>query len=108
MPTSQWHKFYSSNVAAPPGVLFELLADMPRYDRWLPGSEQFRRTYSFEPEDSGTRMSRWLVLDIAMPGIFRPLRSLILSSFDKETYGPWTRSRNTPRPTPALAPSAPA
>ena len=29
-------------------------------------------------------MSRWLVLDIAMPVITRPLRRLIVSSFDKE------------------------
>jgi hypothetical protein len=38
MPTSHWHKLYTSQVAAPPGVLFELLADMPNYGRWLPGS----------------------------------------------------------------------
>ncbi len=66
MSSSQWHKFYTAQVAAPPGVLFELLADMP------------------EPEGAGTRVSRWLVLDISMPGIFRPLRRLILNSFDKE------------------------
>jgi hypothetical protein len=130
-------------VAAPPGVLFELLADMPNYGRWLRGSQQFGRTtdvepypvqlgsryhdgkpdepgkdwwgtvtgfqppgsldfhhtiavtqlratidvhihYSFEPEDASTRVSRWLVLDISMPAIFRPLRRLIISSFDKE------------------------
>jgi hypothetical protein len=143
MSSSQWHKFYTVQVAAPPGVLFELLADMPDYGRWLPSSGQFARTtdvepypvrlgsryhdgrpdepgkdwwgtvtgfqppgsldfhhtivvsqlratvdvhihYSFEPEDAGTRVSRWLVLDISMPDIFRPLRGLILSSFDKE------------------------
>jgi len=143
MPNSQWHKLYSSQVAAPPGVLFELLADMPNYGRWLRGSQQFGRTtdvepypvqlgsryhdgkpdepgkdwwgtvtgfqppgsldfhhtiavtqlratvdvhihYSFEPENASTRVSRWLVLDISMPAIFRPLRRLIISSFDKE------------------------
>jgi hypothetical protein len=40
MSTSQWHKLYTSLVAAPPGDLFELLADMPGYGRWLPGSSQ--------------------------------------------------------------------
>lgn len=40
--------------------------------------------YSFEPEDAGTRVSRWLVLDIAMPALARPPRRLILASFDKE------------------------
>jgi hypothetical protein len=49
MPTSQWHKFYTCDVAAPPCVLFELLADMPGYGRWLPGSRQFGRTTEVEP-----------------------------------------------------------
>lgn len=143
MPASQWHKFYTSHVAAPPGALFELLADMPAYGRWLPGSQQFGKTtdvepypvqlgsryhdgkpdepgkdwwgtvtgfqppgsldfrhtipvpqlratvdvhihYSFEPENASTRVTRWLVLDISMPAIIRPLRRLIISSFDKE------------------------
>ena len=49
MPASQWHKFYTSHAAAPPGVLFELLADMPNYGRWLPGSPQFAKTTDVEP-----------------------------------------------------------
>ena len=49
MPASQWHKLYNAQVAAPPGTLFELLADMPEYGRWLPGSEQFGRTTNVEP-----------------------------------------------------------
>jgi hypothetical protein len=40
--------------------------------------------YSLEPENGSTRVGRWLVLDISMPSLFRPLRRLILSSFDKE------------------------
>ena len=40
--------------------------------------------YSFEPENASIRVSRWLVLDISMPAIVRPLRRLIISSFDKE------------------------
>jgi hypothetical protein len=143
MTASQWHKFYTAHVIAPPGVLFELLADMPNYGRWLPGSQQFARTtdvepypvqlgsryhdgkpdepgkdwrgtvtgfqppgsldfhhtitvtqlratvdvhihYSFEPGNDSTQVTRWLVLDITMPAITRPLRRLILSSFDKE------------------------
>lgn len=143
MPSSQWHKFYTSTVAAPPGVLFELLSDMPNYGRWLPGSGQFGRTtdvkpypvqlgsryhdgkpdepgkdwwgtvtgfqppgsidfhhtinisqlratvdvhihYSFESPDGSTQVNRWLILDVAMPGVFRPLRRLITDRFDKE------------------------
>ena len=40
--------------------------------------------YSLEPEDGGTRVTRWLVLDIAMPAVLRPVRPLITASFDKE------------------------
>jgi hypothetical protein len=49
MSRSQWHKYYSSQVAAPPGVLFDLLSDMPNYGRWLPNSDQFERTTDVEP-----------------------------------------------------------
>jgi uncharacterized protein YndB with AHSA1/START domain len=143
MATSRWHKFYSSTIAAPPAVLFELLADMPNYQRWLPGSSRFAETtdvepypvqlgsryhdgkpaqpgkdwwgtvtgfqppgsldfhhtiqvsqlkatvdthihYSFEPQDGGTELTRWLVLDITMPILVRPLRTLIIKSFDVE------------------------
>jgi hypothetical protein len=59
MAVSQWHKFYTAQVTAPPAVLFGPLADMPSY-------------------------SRWLVLDITMPAALRPLRRLIISPFDRE------------------------
>jgi uncharacterized protein YndB with AHSA1/START domain len=143
MATTRWHKLYRSNVAAPPAVLFELLSDMPNYQRWLPGSSQFSETtdvepypvqlgsryhdgkpgqsgnswrgtvtgfqppgsldfhhtiqvsqlratvdthihYSFEPQHGGTEVTRWLVLDIMMPILFRPLRALITKRFDDE------------------------
>jgi hypothetical protein len=144
MSSSQWHKFYTSQVSAPPTLLFRLLSDMPNYGMWLPGSDQFGSTtdvrpypvqlgsqyrdgkpgepgkdwwgtvtgfqppgsidfhhtihvkqllatidvhihYSFESEDDAqTQVTRWLVLDIAMPSVYRPLRRLITSSFDKE------------------------
>lgn len=143
MPTSQWHKLYTAYVAAPPSTVFGLLADLPNYGRWLPGSAQFGGTtdvepypvrlgtryhdgqpdqpghdwwgtvtgyqppgsldfhhtipvsqlratvdvhihYSFEPADAGTQVSRWLVLDITMPALFRPLRRAIVSRFDHE------------------------
>ncbi len=143
MSHSQWHKIYSTKVAAPPEVLFGLLSDLPRYADWLPGSAQFSGTtdvepypvqrgsryhdgkpgqqgkdwwgtvtgfqppgsldfhhtitvkqlratvdvhihYSFELEDGGTQVGRWLVLDIAMPTVARPLRRAITGSFDRE------------------------
>jgi uncharacterized protein YndB with AHSA1/START domain len=49
MATSQWHKLYTSIIAAPPAVLFELLSDMPNYGRWLPGSGQFGETTDVKP-----------------------------------------------------------
>jgi hypothetical protein len=49
MARSQWHKFYTTTVNAPPEVLFGLLADMPNYGDWLPCSGQFGRTTDVEP-----------------------------------------------------------
>jgi uncharacterized protein YndB with AHSA1/START domain len=40
--------------------------------------------YSFEAENGGTRVSRWLVLDLAMPLVARTLRGAITAQFDKE------------------------
>jgi hypothetical protein len=40
--------------------------------------------YSFEREGEDTRVTRWLVLDIAMPILLRPLRPAIVSKFDQE------------------------
>jgi uncharacterized protein YndB with AHSA1/START domain len=143
MARSQWHKFYAVEIAAPPALLFRLLADMPNYARWLPGSDAFGHTtdvepypvqygsryhdgkpgvagkdwwgtvtgfqppgsldfhhtisvpqlratidarihYSLEAHDSITGVTRWLILDITMPAITRPLRRLITASFDRE------------------------
>ena len=143
MADSQWHKVYGARVAAPAEVLFELLSDLPNYQRWLPKSERFSHTtdvdpypvqlgttyhdgrpgepgkdwwgtvigfrppgsidfhhtirvtqlratvdvhihYAIEREDGGTRVDRWLVLDVNMPRILRPVRSALISKFDKE------------------------
>jgi hypothetical protein len=143
MSASQWHKLYTAGIAAAPDVLFDLLADMPNYGRWLPGSTAFGHTtdvdpypvrlgsryhdgkpdkpgkdwwgtvtgfqppgaldfhhvihvaqiratvnvhihYSLEPADGHTTVTRWLVLDISMPLILRPLRGAITRSFDRE------------------------
>lgn len=41
--------------------------------------------YSLEPEDErSTKVGRWLVLDCVIPIVFRPLRRLVTSSFDRE------------------------
>lgn len=40
--------------------------------------------YSLERDGDGTQATRWLVLDITMPMLFRPLRPLIIKSFDDE------------------------
>jgi hypothetical protein len=37
-----------------------------------------------EAEDKHTQVTRWLVLDVTMPVVLRPLRPLITSAFDKE------------------------
>jgi hypothetical protein len=143
MSTSHWHKFYTASIQAPPGVLFDLLADMPDYGRWLPGSSAFGSTtdvdpypvrlgsryhdgkpgepgrdwwgtvtgfqppgsldfhhvihiaqlraktdvhihYSLEQDGDHTAVNRWLILDVSMPFVLRPLRGLITASFDRE------------------------
>jgi uncharacterized protein YndB with AHSA1/START domain len=143
MTHSQWHRFYTSTIAAPPALLFSLLSDMPNYGRWLPPSGQFSDTtdvepypvrlgsryhdgrpgqagkdwwgtvtgfqppgsldfhhtirvrqlratvdvhihYSFEPEQAGTAVNRWLILDFSMPAALRPLRPAITATFGKE------------------------
>jgi len=40
--------------------------------------------YSFEQDQTGTVVNRWLILDFSMPAAFRPLRSVITTQFDKE------------------------
>jgi hypothetical protein len=143
MPVSHWHKLYTADIAASPAGLFGLVADMPNYRRWLPGSTAFGKTtdvepypvrlgsryhdgkpgepgkewwgdvtgfqppgavdfhhtitvrqlratvdtnihYSIEPAGARTRVTRWLVLSIDMPLFLRPLRQLIIRSFDTE------------------------
>ena len=49
MSKSQWHRFYTATITAPPELLFGLLSDMPGYARWLPPSGQFARTTDVEP-----------------------------------------------------------
>ena len=49
MSSSQWHKLYTAQVAAPPALLFGLLSDMPNYSDWLPSSAQFSSTTDVEP-----------------------------------------------------------
>jgi hypothetical protein len=64
--------------------------------------------YSLEPDDGATGITRWLVLDIAMPVAVRPLRRLITASFDKENVRTMAAVRQYaeahsagPRPSPA-------
>ncbi|MGD0702322.1 MAG: SRPBCC family protein [Trebonia sp.] len=80
--------------------------DQPGKDWWgtvtgyqPPGSVDFQHTihvrqllatvdvhihYSLESGDGRTLVTRWLVLDVTMPIVFRPLRPLVTASFDKE------------------------
>jgi hypothetical protein len=49
MSHSQWHRFYTTQIAASCGLLFDLLSDLPNYGRWLPPSGQFAGTTDVEP-----------------------------------------------------------
>jgi uncharacterized protein YndB with AHSA1/START domain len=35
------HPQFTARIEAPPETIFDLIADMPNYGRWLPGSEAF-------------------------------------------------------------------
>jgi hypothetical protein len=52
--------------------------------RQLRAAVDVRIHYSLEPAETGTVVSRWLVLDINMPAVLRPPRSAITVRFDKE------------------------
>jgi uncharacterized protein YndB with AHSA1/START domain len=52
--------------------------------RQLAATVDVRIHYSLEAGDGGTVVTRWLVIDVAMPVVFRPLRPLVTASFDKE------------------------
>ena len=52
--------------------------------RQLAATVDVRIHYSLEADGAGTVVTRWLVLDVAMPVVFRPLRPLITAAFDKE------------------------
>jgi hypothetical protein len=49
MARTQWHKLYSSTIAAPPELLFRLLSDLRNYGDWLPGSGSYGQTTDVEP-----------------------------------------------------------
>jgi hypothetical protein len=40
---------FSSQIAGPPEVVFDLIADMPNYGRWLPDSNAFGGTVDVTP-----------------------------------------------------------
>jgi hypothetical protein len=80
---------------------------MPGKDWWgtvtgfqPPGSVDFRQTihlrqvlatvdvnihYSLEAQDDTTLVTRWLVLDVTMPVVLRPLRAVVMSRFNQES-----------------------
>jgi uncharacterized protein YndB with AHSA1/START domain len=43
------HPRFTARIAGSPETLFDLLADMPNYGRWLPGSEAFGGTTQVVP-----------------------------------------------------------
>jgi uncharacterized protein YndB with AHSA1/START domain len=47
MPTSQL--VFTTQIAGPAQTIFDLVADMPNYGRWLPGSEAFGATTQVTP-----------------------------------------------------------
>jgi uncharacterized protein YndB with AHSA1/START domain len=46
---SIWHKVFTTQIEGSPEVIFELIADMPNYGRWLSGSKAFGATTQVSP-----------------------------------------------------------
>jgi Polyketide cyclase / dehydrase and lipid transport len=49
MTASHWHKLYTADINASAAGLFGLVADLPNYGRWLPGSTAYGSTTDVEP-----------------------------------------------------------
>jgi uncharacterized protein YndB with AHSA1/START domain len=43
------HPVFTTRIVGPPRPIFDLIADMPNYGRWLPGSEAFGGTTKVAP-----------------------------------------------------------
>jgi hypothetical protein len=43
------HPRFTARIEGPPEIIFDLIADMPNYGRWLPGSEAFGGTTEVSP-----------------------------------------------------------
>ena len=43
------HPIFTVQIKGPPEVIFDLIADMPNYGRWLPGSDAFGGTTEVSP-----------------------------------------------------------
>jgi hypothetical protein len=48
-PVSSSHHRFTAEIQGAPALLFDLLADMPNYGRWLPGSAAFGATTEVSP-----------------------------------------------------------
>jgi uncharacterized protein YndB with AHSA1/START domain len=46
---STLHPEFTARIEAPADVIFDLIADMPNYSRWLPGSQAFGGTTQVTP-----------------------------------------------------------
>ena len=98
MANSQWHKFYTAQVAARRRCYLIYSSDLPNYTNWLPGSGQFSKTTDVEPypvqlgtryhdgKPDGTGKDWWgTVTGFQPPGaIDSTTSSTSASSFDRE------------------------
>jgi len=74
---------FTCQIAGPPELVFDLVADMPGYARWLPDSSAFRGT-ALDPSQGGTAVLRELDLTIDLRGPLKLLRPALLWGFRKE------------------------
>ncbi len=46
---ASWRKAFTAEIDGSPDIIFDLIADMPNYGRWLPGSQAFGATTEVTP-----------------------------------------------------------
>ena len=100
---STTHPQFTARIEGSPETIFDLIADMPNYGRWLPGSEAFGGTTEVSPYpvrlgttylDAGplgqrpvgcaTSVIRALDLTIQIPGLLKVAEPLVVWEFRKE------------------------
>jgi uncharacterized protein YndB with AHSA1/START domain len=88
---SEFHLRFTSRISGPPERVFELVADMPNYQRWLPESSAFGGTVDVTPYPVRLGTTYLDARPIEKPGLvteFEPPRHIGFHHIVKVRQGP--------------------